>query len=239
MINPIWPRTARFVAVGARFLAGLIVCLSGCASLSPAGLIAAARLDPLETDPADLAVAAVVPLELRLRDGDVTLLFSYAPSGDDAAVDELFALRLVEPADPATLGLNSNERAYVADIAPEDRDRLRRAQATVRRYRAMGDDGSGTLALDLRGACFVGPRPDRLPFRGFLRTNRDDRFVQLVWRRNLLTDLEAAQRDGLQTRLAPCPSSAANSRTIGTSASGVTRFVTRSGTGLPYLASPD
>ncbi|PWJ19075.1 hypothetical protein [Jannaschia seohaensis] len=48
-------------------------CAASCDAITPAGLVAASRLDPLGTPPADVALALAVPDALRLSNGDATL----------------------------------------------------------------------------------------------------------------------------------------------------------------------
>lgn len=61
-------------------LAGLILLsLIACSSVTPRGLIAASRLDPLNSDAAKLAVAVGVPNTVRLVDGDAEFALSFVP----------------------------------------------------------------------------------------------------------------------------------------------------------------
>lgn len=72
------------------FRGGLVgVCLAtlaGCSTLSPAGMIAASRLDPQGTPPDQIALAVGVPETIRLASGDARLRLSFAGGTEASTV---------------------------------------------------------------------------------------------------------------------------------------------------------
>jgi hypothetical protein len=193
----------------APLLLGLLMplLLAGCGAVTPQGLLAAARLDPLGSDPAALTAALGVPATLRLADGDAELTFAFAAdAAGGPAADGTFALVLA----PATTddGLprpDAGERLWTARLAPGDAARLRALQAEVRALRAAGVRGSGSLTVGLVGGCFEGARPDTLPVRTFLSTDPDGGFVALTRTTDLLAELPTEARAALAAGIGPCP----------------------------------
>ena len=176
--------------------------LSGCTTLTAGGLLAAARLSPLTADPADVGIAVSVPAGVGLRTGDARLHFAFEPdSPGEAPFVESFALEIV---DLETLaGAAPEDEVFAARLATADHGRFRAAQARVRRLRASGDDGRGSLSIAIDSACFTGERPGQLPVGTWIRTAADADFVRLTRRRDLLAML-GDEAEALRSSLARC-----------------------------------
>lgn len=192
-------------------LAGLAcaISLSACNSITPEGVIAASRLDPLNTPPSEIAIAVGVPGTLRLADGDAELRLTF--TGGDAAstfrVEETASLQLR----PVTVGKpqpNSDaEVVYSARLAAEDAGRVAAAQAEIRDLRARGIDGQGTLSVTVTGGCLEAPPISTLPVSTWLQTNPEDGFVSLTRRQDLFRALDERDTAALRAQLVPCGAS--------------------------------
>lgn len=183
----------------------LVLLLSGCTTLTVPGLFAAANLSPLTSDPAEIGAAVSVPAGVGLRPGDARLFLGFEPTTPGArALAENFdlavrPLRRLDGADPM-------DAVFAAEIAPADHDRFRSAQTSIRRLRASGDDGVGTLSISVSAGCFIGEAPTKLPVATWLRTRRDGDYVRLTRRRDLLA-LAGEPAEALRDALVPCEQS--------------------------------
>ncbi|MGP1253202.1 MAG: hypothetical protein ACTS10_02235 [Kiloniellales bacterium] len=185
------------------------LALSACASVSPAGLIAASRLDPLNTPPSEIAVAIGVPGSLRLADGDAELRIAF--TGGSAAstvlIDETASLqlRLVSAGEPQP---NSDEEVvYAAHLAAEDATRIAAAQAEIRALRARGIEGKGALGVTVVGGCLLESPLRVLPVSTWLQTDREDGFVSLTREQDIFRVLDESDAAALRAHLIPCDES--------------------------------
>jgi hypothetical protein len=179
-----------------------LLALSACASISPAGLIAASRLDPLGTPPDEIGVAVGVPDTVRLSSGDAVMRISLrgGSSASTILVSEEVLLQLVRD-EGGTIPANApDETVYVASLLPEDAARFAAAQAEIRRARESGVEGIGTLNVEVVGGCFVGPVPEGLPASTWLRTDPAGPFVPLTRR----VDAFQATGGAVLDILSPC-----------------------------------
>ena len=58
-----------------------VLVVNACGNVSPGGMIAASRLDPVNTPPGDVALAIGVPDTVQLLDGDAVLRITFAEDG--------------------------------------------------------------------------------------------------------------------------------------------------------------
>lgn len=162
-------------------LAGLLA-LNACASLSPTALTKLAGLDPLEISPEQVSVAAVMPVPLRLRSGDVTLRLKVdAPEPSDR-IDETLFLEVVSGDDAPGVSVSPPfERVQVARIAEADRVRLAAAQAKARALRATGNArGTGSLSVMVGGGCRDGViGSGALKAQIYMRSKAEDGYFRL------------------------------------------------------------
>lgn len=193
-----------------RALATLAVATTAaaCSTLNPAGLVAASRLDPLNTPPSEISVAVGVPETLRLADGDAE--FRIAFRGGSAAstimLEEVAPLRLSAVGSDGPRPSASDEIVYIARIAPEDAGRIAAVQQEIRDLRAAGTDGDGSLTVRVVGGCFVGGPPEALAISTWLRTDPSDGFVQLTRRQDVTRAIGARDAAMLMSQLSPCAS---------------------------------
>ncbi len=167
-----------------RFTSALIgfFALSACASLNPTALNRLAGLDPLDVAPDQVSVAAVMPVPLKLRTGDVVLHFAMNAPAPYGPIDEKLPLEIVAgenavgvPASP------SFERIQIARVAEADRARLVAAQAKARAFAATGgkNDG-GSLTVTIAGGCRDGAiNPGALTVEIFMRTKLDEKYFRV------------------------------------------------------------
>lgn len=167
-----------------RFTSALIgfFALSACASLNPTALNRLAGLDPLDVAPDQVSVAAVMPVPLKLRTGDVVLHFAMDAPAPYGPIDEMLPLEIVAgenavgvPASP------SFERIQIARVAEADRARLVAAQAKARAFAATGgkNDG-GSLTVTIAGGCRDGAiNPGALTVEIFMRTKLDEKYFRV------------------------------------------------------------
>ena len=182
-----------------------LALLSGCASLSPQTLWALSQFDPLNADPAAIAVAVGMQEQWQLRDGDAEMRFMFMLEGANSpAVNELFALHSAVAADGTTPPPLVGEVVYRVQIAAADHERLRLAQQRVRQFKADGLKGQGTLEIEVMGGCHHGPLPATLMVRTFIQTDPDVGFMPLSSQLDLFTELDETGLAELQSRLRPC-----------------------------------
>lgn len=163
-------------------LAGLTT-LSACASLNPMALGKLASIDPLEAAPGDLSVAAVMPVPLNLRSGDVVLTIAMEAPAPYGPVKEVLPLEIVSGGDaPGVSASPSFERIQIARVALADVARLAAAQAKARAFKATGrKDGHGSISVEIKGGCRDGAvNPGKLTAELYLRTKPDEKFFALT-----------------------------------------------------------
>ncbi|MFO6463863.1 hypothetical protein ACK8OR_05695 [Jannaschia sp. KMU-145] len=180
-----------------------LTTLAGCDAITPAGLMAAARLDPLTTAPEHVALAVTVPDTVRLRSGDAVLSLAFRAEGADMpAVSETVPL-MIAPATTASPGT----RRYVARIAPADAPRLVAAQTAIRALRASGTMGAGSLGVSVERGCTTAPLGRSLPISTAIRTDPEAPFVPLTRSVDAFDRLSPAEAAALRARFAPCDAS--------------------------------
>ncbi|MEM8854766.1 MAG: hypothetical protein AAGD34_13775 [Pseudomonadota bacterium] len=180
--------------------------LSGCLSVNPAGLIAASRLDPLNTAPSDIDVAVGVQDNVRLTDGDAEFRIAFRSDGATSAflVDETVPLQL-RPITNGTPEPNADDEiVYSARFADEDAARIAAAQAQIRALRARGIDGKGTLGVSVVGGCLVGATLNSLRVSTWLQTNPQDGYVSLTRGQDMLRAVGESDAAALRAQLVPC-----------------------------------
>lgn len=133
----------------------IVATASACSTMNPAGLVAASRLDPLNTPPSEISIAVGVPETLRLEDGDAE--FRIAFRGGSAAstimLEEIAPLSLSAAGSEGPRPSASDETVYVARIVPEDAGRIAAVQQEIRDLRAAGTEGDGSLTVRVVGGC--------------------------------------------------------------------------------------
>ncbi|MRX35243.1 hypothetical protein [Aminobacter sp. MDW-2] len=183
------------MSVRGRSIAGLasLLTLSACALLNPMALTRLAALDPLEIAPEQMSVAAVMPVPLKLRTGDVVLHFAMEAPAPYGPVNEALPLEIVSGDNaPGVSASPSFERIQVARVAQADLARLAAAQAKARAFKATGrKDGKGSISVTIKGGCRDGAiNPGALAAEIFMRSQADEQYflVSSVNLRKLLTD---------------------------------------------------
>jgi hypothetical protein len=168
-------------------LAG-VAALSACASLSPMALTRLAGLDPLEIEPAQISVAAVMPVPLRLRTGDVVLTFVMDAPPPYGPVNEQLLLEIVASERAPGVPISpSFERVQTARVAKADLARLAAAQAKARAFRETGrKDGKGSISVSIVGGCRDGAiNRGQLIAEIYTRTKASEQYFPLVKSLNL------------------------------------------------------
>lgn len=162
-------------------LAGMIG-LTACASLNPIALTRLAGLDPLKIAPEQMSVAAVMPVPLKLRTGDVVLHFVLDAPAPYGPINETLPLEIVAGDNaPGVTASPSFERIQVARIAQVDVARLAAAQAKARAFQATGrKDGKGSISVTVAGGCRDGAiNPGALNIELFMRSKPDEHYFAM------------------------------------------------------------
>lgn len=139
--------------------AAVLLGLSGCASVNPAGMARLAAMDPLSADPQQISVAARLPEALKLRTGDLMMVVRTKEEGGPDAIDETFYLAVTDaaPGDAGVIVPEDGERLQTARVASGDIARLRATQAKARALKAAGEGkGKGSLTVSAKGGCKTG-----------------------------------------------------------------------------------
>ncbi|MGB0497911.1 MAG: hypothetical protein ACPGID_06190 [Rubricella sp.] len=180
--------------------------LAACGSISPAGMVAAGRLDPLGTPPDRIGVAVGVPETVRLGPGDAVMQIAFrgGTPASTVVIEEEVPLQLARDASRVIRPNSAGEIVYLATLLPEDAAAFAEAQAAIREARERGIDGSGTLGLRVIGGCYTGPRPDGLPTSSWLRTDPSGSFVPLTQRVDAFEAMGDASAFGVAGILTPC-----------------------------------
>ncbi len=187
------------------FAMAVAVTVSGCANLSPAGLIAASRLDPLETAPADISIAISVPDALRLQNGDADFELSFLPDEDNPDQTVMTKVQLSLQADLAgPRHAEPGETIYVFGFSPKAASQLLGAQEDIKALRAQGIDGKGSLSVNISGGCLTRPLTDGLPVATWLRVAADAQYIPLTNKTDLLHVLDPDETDLLLQGFSPC-----------------------------------
>jgi hypothetical protein len=161
--------------------AAALFSLVSCASVNPIGLAKLAAMDPLATDPAQLAVAARLPEALKLRTGDLVMTVKTDGATGADAIDETFLLDVKE-AKAGVIVPQAGERLQTARVAPSDIERLRTTQAKARTIKsAGGKKGIGAISINARGACKTAELPaGPLNLNIFMETEKDGGWFPVV-----------------------------------------------------------
>lgn len=188
----------------------LMFAVGGCSSVTPAGLRAASKLDPLNTPAGEISVAIGVPKALRLRDGDATLRMAFTGGSAASTVSlEKIARLQIRPAGHADPQPGSNEeRVFVARISPEDASAIEDIQSEIRDLRAQGFHGEGSLSIEVTGGCLVDTAPDKITVSTWLRTKPSDGYVRLTRNADIARSVGARNAERLREHLRPCPETA-------------------------------
>ncbi|GFE63743.1 hypothetical protein [Litoreibacter roseus] len=182
-----------------------ISVLAGCSSITPAGLGAAIRLDPVGTPPGDLTVAVSVPDALGLRDGDAEFRLAFVPDDPNAAdpVNVTVPLNIREgTTGPRTAA--ADEAIYVLGFSAQNADLIAAAQDRIKALKDQQIAGNGQLSITVEGGCLKRSLDGRLPVSTWLRTDPEAGFVPLTRRVDLFDALPREERAQLEAKLVPC-----------------------------------
>jgi len=148
-----------------------LILLSACSSISLPGVARLNALSPMETDPADIAVALALPEGLALQPGSAVFSIKSGTKDGTRKSNETYVLARTPGSDGST----------VYQIAMADWDRVRAQQKLVRRWEEEDPRGhSGGFGVSLM-PCTVGDGPaDGAVLSISMRTNPDDAFFSLV-----------------------------------------------------------
>lgn len=190
----------------------LLVTLSGfgalaaCGSITAGGLIAASKLDPVNTPPGEISVALGVPKSLQLADGDAVLsmAFKSESSASTPQFEEFAALVIEASGANGPQASTEEEHVFVARISPADVPAIAAVQAKIKELRARGIDGEGSLSIHVVGGCYAGEIPERIAVSTWLRTDASAEFVQLTRRTDVEQFIGAHDAALLRTNLRPC-----------------------------------
>ena len=178
--------------------------LTACAEVSPRGLIAASRLDPLQTKPSDISVAISVPAGTLLKNGDAMLNFEYIPEDENlSAIRENVALTIrTEGQLPKTPEIS--EEIYVFEITAANGAQLSTAQTQISNLKKSGKDGQGSLSVTVTPTCIAHGVEHELIASAWLRTSPDGAFIPLFRSVNLWGKLTEEARTTLKSTPSSC-----------------------------------
>ncbi|MGC1494547.1 MAG: hypothetical protein WA790_01970 [Sulfitobacter sp.] len=178
--------------------------LAGCSSISPAGLLAAAQLDPIQTPPDNISIAISVPEVVRLRDGDAELYLGFMTDDKNmsAPVEATVPLAILNEAGPRPA--ETGEAIYVFGFSTSSAAELSAIQEKIKAQKANDVAGTGTLKVAIEGGCITGALNGKLPVATWLRTSPTGKFVSLTRKSDFLDALPRTERDQLLANLKPC-----------------------------------
>jgi len=183
----------------------LALILAGCAGVSPAGLIAASRLDPLESPPGNISVAVSVPDAVQLKKGDADLSLAFVPDDPERAasisksVPLSISSRVAGPRDP-----KEGEAIFVLGFSEEDAVGLTAIQDQIKSLRSKGVEGSGSLSVAITGGCVTRELDDGLPVTIWLRTDPGAKFVLLTRSADLFKETSSEDAASFKDEMQRC-----------------------------------
>ncbi|MCC1480443.1 hypothetical protein [Roseibaca sp. Y0-43] len=193
-----------------KHIAFLLCCIAvavpACTAVTPAGLIAASRLDPLSAPADEIAVALGVPQSVRLGPGDAVLRIAFrgGAAASTVQIEEEVPLQIAAQPDGAIAPNSPDERVFIASLGPEDAARFSAAQRAIQLARAQGVEGKGTLTAEVVDGCLTAPLAAEFPISTWLRSSGDGRFVPLTRQIDAFQSLGPEGATALRSRLAPC-----------------------------------
>lgn len=193
-------RKAIHLSIAVSFLA-----MAACTGISPAGIIAARSLDPLNTPPNQIGIAVGVPENIRLSSGDAVMRIAFR-GGTPAStilIEEEVRLQLARDGSGQLAANAPDEVIYRASLLPDDAARFASAQQAIREARENGADGNGSLSIQVVGGCYLGELPVALPTSTWLNTDESRPFVAMTRRVDAFEALGDAGL-GIRTILSPC-----------------------------------
>ena len=173
-------RRVRFCITGA-FAGACLAVLSGCMSI--ATMVAAAQLDPLETNPSDIRLAIIAPPHLRIADGDIALIMGFDGGEPDLKFEERYLADIARNRSGAS-GISTGDLAKGAlsllSLRDEDAASMRSLQARIKAIRATGIRGRGYIGFSAMGCSTqpVGGRP--LPISVYFQPKPEADFTPLT-----------------------------------------------------------
>lgn len=181
------------------------VLLTACGTVTPGGLIAASRLDPLEASPSDIVVAISVPEALRLRDGDAVFRLGFMPEDQSVAmpIDAVVPLTIMDGI-TSPRPAQSGEAIFILGFSAQDAAEIAAVQEQIKTIKAQEVDGSGALGITIESGCFTSELGDSLEISTWLRTDPADNFVLLTRSVNLFDVLPPEGRAQLEAKLNRC-----------------------------------
>jgi hypothetical protein len=181
------------------------IVVTGCSGISPAGLIAAYRLDPLETSPSDISVAISVPDALRLHDGDASLYLAFVPD-DPSTAAPITTTVLLSVSENATGPRQSavGETIYVLGFSTQAAAQLSATQDKIKVLKEQKVKGTGTLSVNITGGCLSRALGDSFPISTWLRTDPKASFVPLTHNSDLLDAISPENLSQLKSKFVQC-----------------------------------
>lgn len=154
------------------YLPFIILTLSACSSVVPSGIARLYQASPLESDPADMAVALDLPDDVAVKPGTAKISFFAERTDTGANSEGVYPLQ--QRIDPTT-GFS------VLSVRGEDQAALRTQQVMIREWQRENEDATkGGISVAFEG-CRTGLSIDATaPVSVLLRTEADGRFFALV-----------------------------------------------------------
>ena len=149
----------------------LLLSLGACGDLSPMAIAQLLTLSPMETDPAQLAVALELPEGVSLPAGSAYIHISAEQTELGKTSDQKYVL-IANP---------DGDSRSIYRIAPKDLPLVRQQQALISGWKDDDEDSThGSFSVGLTG-CKVGegPQPDGV-VNISMRTSPEGAFVPLV-----------------------------------------------------------
>lgn len=150
---------------------GLALLLSACSAVVPSGIAKLYQLTPLESDPADLAVALDLPESVRIKPGTAQISFNAKRSDTGQSSDGAYELEHRQDANGLT----------ILAVAQEDQAPLRAQQAMIRDWEAENEEAtSGSISVGFEGCKATEDLDLQDEVSVLLRTQEDGRFFHLI-----------------------------------------------------------
>ncbi|RED12291.1 hypothetical protein [Pontivivens insulae] len=185
------------------FAAALLTCLTGCAGLTPQGLLQAMRFDPLTTDPTVIEVAAALDEAVELSADGLQIAISFNADEDGALlVSEVVALEVTETLSlPGDIRAAEDQRLWRARFPDEGAARFSAAQAAILELREADVQGTGSLSITVGQGCTGDRVPDTLSFRSWLRMDAGGAFIPFSRSDDLFALMDEAEAEALRRQL--------------------------------------
>lgn len=134
----------------------LTLFAAGCSTIPLTSMYKLMNLNPINVAAKEVVVIAETPKGIEIREGDITLNFSFKTDNPQYNFSHQFIVKhnkeYVVP-DYLVSDLMSGHYFRAFQLSVEDAEIMQKSQQLVKRYRSTRSDGAGSFNLSVKSAC--------------------------------------------------------------------------------------